>query len=223
MNRDYEALSAFLDGETSEFETHRVLRDLGAEELGTLARWQLVCDVMHGQAVRVVPSSFNMRLSEALAVEAKPGKRSGMIGGFARVAVAASVAAATVIGWQYWNEAGREGLATTSAVAVNATTVGGNTVAMESPTSSPAANDAEALSAAGSGQSLIRPFGQTSLVAQQLLPTQREPVRARTVSAPEPWGNSMLLRHSEFAAQHSGQGMMPYARLISLDAGSGAE
>src|SRR5699024_5902670 len=137
-----------------------------------------------------------------------------------------SVAAATVIGWQYWNEAGREGLATTSVVATNAAVGGagaGNVVAMESPAANgPAANDAEALPAA-SGQSLVRPFGQTSLVAQQLLPVQREPVRARTVSAPEPWGNSMLLRHSEFAAQHSGQGMMPYARLISLDAGSGAE
>lgn len=220
MNKDYEALSAFLDGETSEFETHRVLRDLGAEELGTLARWQLACDVMHGQAVRAVPGSFNARLSEALAAEAKRGKRSGMIGGFARVAVAASVAAATVIGWQYWNEAGREGLAAGPAVAVNAAATGGaaNTVAMESA----AANDAEALPAA-TGQSLIRPFGQTSLVAQQLFPVQREPVRARTVSSPEPWGSAMLLRHSEFAAQHSGQGMMPYARLISLDAGDGAQ
>ena len=28
MNRDYEALSAFLDGETNELETRRVLRDL---------------------------------------------------------------------------------------------------------------------------------------------------------------------------------------------------
>ncbi len=220
MSKDYEALSAFLDGETSEFETHRVLRDLGAEELGTLARWQLACDIMHGQAVRAVPCSFNARLSEALAAEAKRGKRSGMIGGFARVAVAASVAAATVIGWQYWNEAGREGLAAGPAVAVNAaTTAGGaaNTVAMESP----AANDAEALPAAA-GQSLIRPFGQTSLVAQHLFPVQHEP-RARTVSSPEPWGSTMLLRHSEFAAQHSGQGMMPYARLISLDAGDGAQ
>lgn len=223
MNKDYEVLSAFLDGETSEFETHRVLRDLGAEELGTLARWQLACDIMHGQAVRAVSPSFNVRLSEALAVESKSAKRSGMIGGFARVAVAASVAAATVIGWQYWNEAGREGLAATPAVAVNAVAVGGtdtgNAVAMESP----AANDAEALPAGTAGQSLVRPFGQTSLVAQQLFPAQREPVRARTVSAPEPWGSSMLLRHSEFAAQHSSQGMMPYARLISLDAGSGAE
>src|SRR5699024_9658539 len=207
MNRDYEALSAFLDGETSEFETHRLLRDLGADEMETLSRWQLIRDLMHGQAACDVPTSFNTRLSEALAAESKRGKRAGMIGGFARVAVAASVAAATVIGWQYWSEPERSGPLAAPAVAVNA--------------AANDANGAEALPEA-SGQLLTRPIGRTSLVAQELL--RPEPsVQARTVSTPQPWANSMLLRHSEFAARHSGQSMMPYARLISLDARNGAE
>ncbi|MEQ9508820.1 MAG: sigma-E factor negative regulatory protein, partial [Alloalcanivorax xenomutans] len=67
MKRDFEVLSALLDGETNEFETRRVLRDLDENGLDTLARWQLTRDVMHGQAVRPVPSSFTARLSEALA------------------------------------------------------------------------------------------------------------------------------------------------------------
>ena len=41
MNRDLETLSAFLDGETSELETRRVMRDIDDSELDTLARWQL--------------------------------------------------------------------------------------------------------------------------------------------------------------------------------------
>ena len=45
MNRDLETLSAFLDGETSELETRRVMRDIDDSELDTLARWQLARDV----------------------------------------------------------------------------------------------------------------------------------------------------------------------------------
>lgn len=208
MNRDYEALSAFLDGETSELEARRVMRDLDGCQLDTLSRWQLARDVLHGQASQMVPGGFNARLAEALAAESKPGKRAGMIGGFARVAVAASVAAATVIGWQYWNEPSEMGDAR-PAVAVSA------------------ANDAESESNASvAEQPLTRPFGQTSLVAQEFGPAarQRQQAQARTVSASQqPWMNAMMLRHSEFAARHSGQGMMPYARLVSMDAREGAQ
>jgi sigma-E factor negative regulatory protein RseA len=103
MNRDYEALSAFLDGETNELETRRVLRDLDQADIATLGRWQLASDTLRGHASAEVPPAFNARLSAALAAESKPARRSGVMGGFARVAVAASVAAATVIGWQYWS------------------------------------------------------------------------------------------------------------------------
>lgn len=209
MNRDYEALSAFLDGETSELETRRVMRDLDDGQLDTLSRWQLARDVIHGQASQAVPCGFNARLAEALAAESKPGKRAGMIGGFARVAVAASVAAATVIGWQYWNEPSEMGDAR-PAVAVSA------------------ANDADSEnSLASAEQPVTRPFGQTSLVSQEFGPAvaqQQQQAQARTVSASqEPWLNAMMLRHSEFAARHSGQGMMPYARLVSMDAREGAQ
>ena len=52
MNRDYEALSAFLDGETSELETRRVLRDLDQADIATLGRWQLASDTLRGHASR---------------------------------------------------------------------------------------------------------------------------------------------------------------------------
>ncbi|AFT69810.1 Sigma factor algU negative regulatory protein AlgS [Alloalcanivorax dieselolei B5] len=195
MKRDFEVLSALLDGETNEFETRRVLRDLDTldeSDLDTLARWQLTRDVMHGQAVRPVPSSFNARLSEALAAESAPARRSGLVGGFARVAVAASVAAATVVGWQYWSGPS------------------GSSLSSGAPQNTLAAND----------QRMSRPFGDLSLVSQSArggagaVPVQ--------VNAAQPRVNAMLMRHSEFAARHSGQGMMPYARLVSMDARNGA-
>jgi len=203
MNRDYEALSAFLDGETNELETRRVLRDLDQADMAALGRWQLASDTLRGHASAEVPPAFNARLSAALASESKPARRSGVMGGFARVAVAASVAAATVIGWQYWSvPAG-----------------GGATPIM-------AANDGAAPAAASGGaspvaaqQRLTRPFGETSLVAQ----SARQGERATgTVNTAQPRVNAMLLRHSEFTARHSSQGMMPYARLVSMDARNGA-
>ncbi|ASK33485.1 sigma-E factor negative regulatory protein [Alloalcanivorax mobilis] len=198
MSRDFETLSAFLDGETNDFETRRVLRDLNPADLDTLGRWQLARDAMHGQATMAVPASFNARLSQALAQEEKPARRSnGMVGGFARVAVAASVAAATVLGWQYWSA---------PVGGVNPTLAANDSAAPAVP----------AMMAAE--QRLSRPFGEASLVSQ----TMRPEAKAATVNTSQPRVNAMMLRHSEFAARHSGQGMMPYARLVSMDARDGA-
>ena len=190
MNRDLETLSAFLDGETSELETRRVMRDIDDTELETLSRWQLAQDVMHGQSCMAVPADFNAGLSAALAAEGAPAKRPAWLGGMARLAVAASVAAATVVGWQTW-----EG------------NLGG-----------PGADVAPALAAAQDSR-LNRPFAEASLVSQSF-GTGSAVVTPATAS---PRVNEMLLRHSDFAARNSGQGMMPLARLVSMDARSGAK
>lgn len=191
MNRDLETLSAFLDGETSELETRRVMRDIDNAELDTLARWQLARDVMHGQATMAVPTDFNASLSASLAAEGAPAKRPAWMGGMARLAVAASVAAATVVGWQSWE-----------ASQVNGTA-------------------APALASAQDTR-LARPFAETSLVSQ-VFKNSAVTATPATVSAGQPRVNEMLLRHSDFAARNSGQGMMPFARLVSMDARRGAQ
>ena len=190
MNRDLETLSAFLDGETSELETRRVMRDIDDSELDTLARWQLARDVMHGQASAAGPADFNTALSAALTAEGAPARRPAWVSGMARFAVAASVAAATVVGWQAW-ETGQAG----------------NTAAVP------------ALAAAQDSR-LNRPMGEAALVSQSLRPVATP---ATAVPAAQPRVNDMLLRHSDFAARHSGQGMMPFARLVSMDARHGAK
>jgi len=189
MNRDLETLSAFLDGETSELETRRVMRDIDDAELETLSRWQLAQDVMHGQPSMVVPTDFNARLSATLTAEGAPAKRPAWLGSMARLAVAASVAAATVIGWQTW-----EG---------NLTGTG----------------DAAPALAAAQDSRFSRPFAEASLVSQSFGASN---TTVAPVSA-SPRVNEMLLRHSDFAARNSGQGMMPLARLVSMDARSGAK
>lgn len=96
-----ETLSAVLDGEAAELEARRSLRDLENDDLATLARWQLARDVMARHPVARVPEGFNSRLATALEQERQGS--AGVTGHLARVGVAASVAMATVLGWQYWS------------------------------------------------------------------------------------------------------------------------
>ncbi|MFT6338968.1 MAG: sigma-E factor negative regulatory protein RseA [Alcanivorax sp.] len=187
MSRDLETLSAFLDGETSELETRRVMRDIDNADLDALSRWQLARDVMHKQPSTSVPAGFNASLSAALAAEQAPARRPAWLGSVSRLAVAASVAAATVVGWQSWD-------------------------ATQSPGAAP-------VMASAQDSRMSRPFAEASLVSRSF--NGNNPV-ATPAAQVQPRGNDMLLRHSEFAARNSGQGMMPFARLVSMDARSGA-
>lgn len=187
MSRDLETLSAFLDGETSELETRRVMRDIDNADLDALSRWQLARDVMHKQPSTSVPAGFNASLSAALAAEQAPARRPAWLGSVSRLAVAASVAAATVVGWQSWD-------------------------ATQSPGAAP-------VMASAQDNRMSRPFAEASLVSRSF--NGNNPV-ATPAAQVQPRGNDMLLRHSEFAARNSGQGMMPFARLVSMDARSGA-
>lgn len=191
MSRDLETLSAFLDGETSELETRRVMRDIDNADLDALSRWQLARDVMHSQPSMSVPAGFNASLSAALAAEQAPSRRPAWLGSVSRLAVAASVAAATVVGWQSWEATQSSGAAPVMA----------------------SAQDSR----------MSRPFVDPSLVSRSFNGSQNgnNPV-ATPAAQVKPQGNDMLLRHSEFAARNSGQGMMPFARLVSMDARSGA-
>ena len=183
--RELEILSGLLDGETSELETRRILRDLDDTSAASWQRWQLAADVARGQNVAAVPMDFNARLSAALA-EQGPAKGS-WLGSVARAAVAASVAAATVtVGWQYWGVQQGEGQATVAGVATEQV------------------QDVRS-----------RPMADAFLVGQGL----RAPAPApRSQATLGPQIDPMLMRHSEFAARHGGQGMVPYARLVSADA-----
>ncbi|WP_111657112.1 sigma-E factor negative regulatory protein [Isoalcanivorax indicus] len=181
--RERELLSSLLDGETSELETRRILRDLDDTGAALWQRWQLAGDVARKQPVAAVPADFNARLSAALNAEGR--SRNHWLGSIARTAVAASVAAATVtVGWQFW----------------------GAQHAGEAP---------GMVASAPVVESRSRPFGDAFLVGQGLTATPRsDGLRADAGSQINP----LMIRHSEMAARHGGQGMVPYARLVSADA-----
>lgn len=93
-----ESLSALMDQEAGELEVRRLLRDLDDETAASFGRWQLAHDVLHGHRVSMVgQEDFSARVRAALGPQ-QPA-RAGWTAPLARVAVAASVAAATVAGW----------------------------------------------------------------------------------------------------------------------------
>ena len=176
-----QTLSALLDGETSELESRRLLRDLDEDSSRTWARWQLARDVMHGHQVSRVPEDFASQLCGDLGEQETAPGRSRFALALARMAVAASVALATVVGWQYW-----QGDATQPQVAFG-----------EAP--------------------LARVLVNSELVSRDFEQPRPE-VRATAVPLAGRDLEAMMVRHSDFAARHGVQGVVPYARFVSLEA-----
>lgn len=169
-----ESLSALLDGELSEIELKRLLRDLDNEQAGRFADWQLARDLLHGQPVAAVPAQFNEHLAAQLHdQQSLPlGQRLGP--SLARLAVAASVALAVVIGWQYQQ-------------------------------------DDSALPRLAEQRPLL--LGEGELVSGRLSTVPEQPVADR-----QPALDDLIVRHTEFAARHGGQGVAPYIRFVSMEA-----
>lgn len=94
-----EVLSALLDDEASDLEARRAVRDMDATDQATLSRWQLARDIITGHQAAPVPEGFAARVSAQLEPHRSTSPWLARMG---RVAVAASVAAATVVGWQYY-------------------------------------------------------------------------------------------------------------------------
>jgi len=111
MSECKEGLSALMDGQASDFETRRLLQQVGDdEELGqTWRRYQVVRSVLRGEAVLPSRDDLSARIATALdeepthhvSVETRRGSGSGISGiwrSVASMAVAASVTAVIILG-----------------------------------------------------------------------------------------------------------------------------
>ncbi|MFZ5602338.1 MAG: sigma-E factor negative regulatory protein, partial [Pseudomonadota bacterium] len=119
--RNLEELSALMDGETSELEVRRVLKNIEQDQAmcQKWARYQMVSAVLkgetRGQTAQWQQVDLSARISRALEDEpalsgiepvAAPARRLAdvLLKPFANVAVAASVSAAVILGWQSVNQ-----------------------------------------------------------------------------------------------------------------------
>jgi sigma-E factor negative regulatory protein RseA len=218
-----ESLSALMDGESTELETHRILKEVGSNSSATDSarrKWQryhMASSVMSGDPVAKIDFSAAI----AAAIEAEDRHRINPLRQFAgiagRFAIAASVAMVAVLGVQQFNE-----VAPSNSDAVQFAEVAideaqqNNGPAIQFPSGFQPNIQARTVSAGGNikvSQQPVTPLIQVRQTVNQQYSEQE--LRA--------YLNDIMLKHSSHAALNSNQGMLPFARVTNSDERSSDE
>jgi sigma-E factor negative regulatory protein RseA len=221
-----QSLSALMDGEATEMETHRLLKAV-AEDPKLRDRWKryhMASATIKGDPVA---TSVDYSVAISAAIDQEPAHRSGGLAVFAgsagRFAIAASVALVAVFGVQQLNTPSSNGL-------IN----GGNGMSEFASAQAPAENtgpaiqfpsgfqpviNARTVSAGGNNKSSQRtiPVLEVQQVPQQQVKAQYSEAELRA------YLNNIMTKHSNHAALNSNQGMLPFARLSEIGGKSAGE
>lgn len=193
-----ESLSALVDGEANELELERVLRQIGEDEelRGTWVRYHAVQTLTAGQPVGSLSVDISGRVRQAVAEVEEEGRAAPRWRGFMRpvasFAVAASVASIVVLGGQQLSRVGEV----------------------------PDAGSQPSLAGGVSPVGLVNGLGATSVRAS-LGGGQAQPALQPTAgTAYRELARQRMQRyaqeHAEQAALNTPQGLLPYARLQTL-------
>lgn len=191
-----ESVSALLDGEGDELELRRLLAsEQQAEVRGAWRAYHLQRDSLAGGDMRFAHIDISARVQAALAEEALPARSAGGLPRWwrplASVAVAASVAAAVVIGTRGFEAQS------------------GGDLAEQSPL--PAAGRVYPAQAAPALGNVAVSAQLSDLPASApALPLTPDELAQRRLQ-------HYLLRHTERAALNNGQGLISFARVSQLD------
>ena len=214
-----ESISALMDNQASELELQRILKasEQDAEVKATWSRYQIASAVLRGEQTPIIGSDFAARISaaideeDALVAQPAPAVKKSQQGWFhqlGRVALVASVAGGMVLGVNQFN--GSDPAASQMA---------SNTVAAPVPLES----------AVTLPSGINSPALNTRTVAMQTGYETRAQENRRVMFQPRQAGaavsddevsryvNQMIKAHSDNAAMNSGQGVLPYARVIITD------
>lgn len=218
-----ESLSALMDGESTELETHRILKEVGSNSSATDSarrKWQryhMASSVMSGDPVAKIDFSAAI----AAAIEAEDRHRINplrqFVGIAGRFAIAASVAMVAVLGAQQFNEVAPSNLDAVqfAEVAVDEAQQN-NGPAIQFPSGFQPNVQARTVSAGGNikvSQQPVTPFIQVRQTVNQQYSEQE--LRA--------YLNDIILKHTSHAALNSNQGMLPFARVTNSDEQSSDE
>ena len=220
-----ESISALVDNQASELEMQRVLKasEQDPSVKATWARYQMMGSILRGeqasQSVMALPD-FAARLSAAIAAEEQSlpivmaGKKinQNWWHQLGRVALVASVAGGMIISVQQYNTVPR-GPEMASNNAVMPTQV--SPVSLPSGINSPVINTRSVALQTGYE---TRPQ-ENRRVMFQSLQAAKQNATATAISEEEVtrYVNQMIQAHSDNAAANSGQGVLPYARVIITD------
>lgn len=221
-----ETISALVDNEVSELELRRLLKQIDQEpEIAQVwSRYQLVGASLRGETPLLAPKSFASAISEAIANEPaltpeqdahlassdrvtdKSKRFKTLWQNVSRVAIAASVAGAVVVGVQHYGIDDQANLAAPLA-------------AIEAPKSLqaelPSGINVPALSARTVAvQSGYNSRPQESRRVMFVPHQQAAPIYNEDVSI---YVNGLIEEHSGNAAATTHQGMLPFTRIILID------
>ncbi len=215
-----ESISALMDNQASELELQRILKasEQDAEVKATWSRYQIASSFLRGEQVRgeqapVIGSDFAARISaaidaeEALVEQPAPATKKTQQGWFyqlGRVALVASVAGGMIIG-----------VGTTQVVTQVASNTAVAPVSVDSAVNLPSGINSPAINtrtvAVQTGYE-TRPQENRRVMFQP-----RQASTAVSDDEVSRYVNQMIKAHSDNAAMNSGQGVLPYARVIITD------
>jgi sigma-E factor negative regulatory protein RseA len=191
-----ESLSVLMDGEASELDLARVLKNSADSELrSSWARYHLVRQVMSEGSARAPQLDLSSRVMAALEIEPeiKPVARwHDFLRPVASVAVAASVFASVLVGSQLYGLVGGVEAGSPGELAAQVSTVG-----------------------------MVNTLGGSAVRAGYATPAVRTDTAPRYADYDQMAKQRLqryMLSHSEEAALNAPRGMMPYARVASFEA-----
>ena len=213
-----------MDNQASELELQRILKasEQDAEIKATWSRYQIASSFLRGEQVRgeqapVISSDFAARISaaigaeEALVAQPAPAAKKAQQGWFyqlGRVALVASVAGGMVLGVNQMNTTDSAASQIASSTAVAPASVD-SAVNLPSGINSPAINTRTVAVQTGYE---TRPQENRRVMFQP-----RQASTAVSDDEVSRYVNQMIKAHSDNAAMNSGQGVLPYARVIITD------
>jgi sigma-E factor negative regulatory protein RseA len=221
-----ESISALMDNQASELELQRILKasEQDAEVKATWSRYQIASAALrgelgHGEQSPIMMSDFAARISAAIDEEDALVAQSSSISStksphgwryqLGRVALVASVAGGMILG----------------VGELNVAPVVSTQVASNSPVVAPAPVDAAVSLPSGINSPMINTRTVAVQTGYETRPQENrrvnfQPRQANTVVSDEEvsrYVNQMIKAHSDNAAMNSGQGVLPYARVIITD------
>ncbi|MEN0035938.1 MAG: sigma-E factor negative regulatory protein [Cellvibrio sp.] len=225
-----ESLSALMDNQASELELQRLLKALDADpELkSTWSRYQIASAGLKGDVPVLASSDFASRVSAAIDAEETYSKQPEVA---AQQNVAGNVVAMPL---RWWQQAGRAAVAATVAGALivgvqQYQTIAPQSVEMaaNSPVTAPVA--ATETKAANLPSGINAPALTARTVAVQSGYESRPQESRRVMYVPRQeanpvynedistYLNQLIQEHTDNASQNSGQGMLPYTRVILVE------
>jgi len=213
-----QSLSALMDGEATEMETHRLLKAV-AEDPQLRDRWKRYH--MASATIKGEPATTSIDYSAAIsaAIDQEPAhRRSGLTvfaGSAGRFAIAASVALIAVFGVQQLNSPAGTSLIDDSGeisefAGVEAP-VENTGPAIQFPSGFQPTINARTVSVGGNNKTSLHTTPVLEIqqqVQQQIKQTSEAELRSYLINA--------MTKHSSHAALNSNQGMMPFARLSEV-------